>query len=90
MASTKAENSWFAVVTVVTFGFWLRYYQFHTIKIACRGFFWNRKCEIIADYVDTQMHAAMENQPEEQHEQTHKLYSYFYQQLLCETYKLWK
>lgn len=90
LVSTKAENYWFVVVAMVAFGFLLRYYQSHTIKIACERFFWKRKCEIIADYVDAQMHAVMEKQPAEQHSETHELYKYFYRQLVSIDYKLWK
>lgn len=90
MLSTKTVNHWLIAAGMIAFGFWLRYYQFHTIKLACERFFRGRKDDIIADYVDAQMHAVMENQPKEQHDQTHELYRYFYRELVSENFRLWK
>lgn len=53
VCTTGTLNEWLIVAILVGFGFWLRFYQKHTIDLACRYFFEDtQQKEILNDYVD--------------------------------------
>ena len=88
MCTDRTLSDWLIAGIMIAVGCVIRYHQKLVIECTCEYAFRERRYDIIADYVDNQMHEVMRNQPEPMHDETHALYRYFYSQLICEKFDM--
>lgn len=91
MISTKSFNHWLIAAILIGFGFWLRYYQKHTVAVACRHFFnWGKGKETLDEYILQCKDAALREAPETEHSTISQFYEYCSKNLWPHDFRYYK
>ena len=91
MISTKFFNHWLIAAILIGFGFWLRYYQKHTVAVACRQFFnWGKGKETLDEYILQCKDAALREAPETEYSTISQFYEYCRKNLWPHEFRYYK
>lgn len=90
--TTGTLNEYLIVAILIGFGFWLRFYQKHTIDLTCRYFFEDVKQEeILNDYVDRCKESALASVASiEEHDYIDSFYEYCRHEVLRSSFRFYE